>query len=203
MKKPILIFDLGNVIINFDHVKAVNKFVNYSHLTKKEFISKIRHSKTKRLHEKGLISNKTFFNGIKKELSLEIGRKTFEKIWCRIFDLNKNVYNFVRLLRKKRYKIAILSDTNALHDKYEISKYRIDRISDFYLPSYKLNEVKAEGVKIFKKALKILKTKPANAIFVDDLKRNIKYAKKAGIYSIQFKGLRALKRELRGKGIVF
>jgi len=196
-----IIFDLGNVIIDFDHRRALRKLVRYGPFTVTEMRARIFGAPFIKAYEKGKISDKVFFERFKKRLKLNISRVKFEEIWSNIFSKNKRMENFVKNVKKSGYKVAVLSDTNPLHDKREVSKYPIKEISHSYFTSFALKARKAEGTRIFKIVLKKLKVSPGEVIFVDDLPRNIRFARKAGIKGIRFRGISELKRDLKKEGI--
>jgi len=196
-----IIFDLGNVIIDFDHTRAFRKLVKYSPFTVNEMRARISGALFIKAYEKGRISDKAFFERFKNKLKLKISRVKFEKIWSNIFSKNKQMENLVKNVKKSGYRVAILSDTNPLHDRREVSKFPIKEISHRYFTSFALKARKAEGPKVFKIVLKKLKVNPTKVLFIDDLPRNVVFARKAGIKSILFKGLGQLRKAFNREGL--
>ena len=120
-----IIFDLGNVLINFDHLIAVKKLTKYSTLTPGEMIKKISRSRTKLLYEKGRVGDRVFVNSLMKELGLSMDRRKFIAIWSDIFWQNTGMEKLFLKLIKAGYRTAILSDTSPIHNKYELNKFGI------------------------------------------------------------------------------
>lgn len=200
-KIKVIIFDLGNVIINFDWRRVTRKLVKYSELSEDEILANIPTINAIKSHEKGLISNRGLYQQVKGHLKLNIKRRKFESIWMDIFFENPHMIRLVKKIKDMGYKIAIISDTNPLHDKHELINFPILQKADYYFPSYKMKIRKAEGTKIFKLALKKLKIKPEEALFIDDLPRNVGFARKAGLKTIRFRGVQRLKTSLRRAGV--
>ncbi len=110
------------------------------------------------------------------------------------FHERKEVINLAKKLRKKGYKIGLLSNTE------------IPAVEYFYKQGYDFFDVVIfscnEGViKPEKKSYNILierlETKPNEIIFIDDQLENIAGAKKTGINGILFKSFKQVKNDLK------
>ena len=101
---------------------------------------------------------------------------------------------------KKNYKIALISNTGRLHSNYWIKKYKLKEIFPVRVFSYKV-KIQKPHKKIFRAALKKLKVKPNEAVFIDDRSENVKGVKKLGIQGIHFKNNKQTFGELRKLGI--
>ncbi|MFH1790506.1 MAG: HAD family phosphatase [Candidatus Omnitrophota bacterium] len=201
-KTRVVIFDLGNVLINFDLRRATRKLAKYSNLREAEILRTIRKSTAIIAHEKGLMSDRDFFLHIKRDLDLAISRDDFEKIWSDIFWENRSVGNIAKKLKARRYTVAIISDTNPLHNRRELVKFPvIRRIADYYFPSFAMKTRKAEGPKIFRLVIRKLKISPCEAVFIDDLPSNIRHARLAGMRAIRFRNSGQLKNALAKEGV--
>jgi len=197
-----IIFDLGNVLIDFDYTKAIKRLTAYSPLSGKEMLSRLSRSRARTMHEKGAISDIEFFKKTKKDLNLDIGRGVFEKLWSDIFRRNMAMEKLMLRLKRKGYKIALLSDTSPIHHKHELRNFRITKLAHRYFPSFRLKARKAEGRRIFDIVLKKLKARPAETLFIDDLPANVRFAKKTGIKAVLFKDIRMLKAKLKKEGVM-
>ena len=92
----------------------------------------------------------------------------------------------------KNYIIGCLSNTdgasfnyNARNKDFSVFEYRF---LSFLIGARKPNK------KIYQYAIKKLNVRPGEILFIDDVKKNVEGAKKAGIKAIQFKNLNDLKR---------
>lgn len=191
-----IIFDLGNVIIFYDHMIAARKMAKLVDTSPKKIFEGI----TK--YNKNFL--KLFFKGAKPQeywgaLGNEMGIKNipykkFDEIWCTIFWPNKKLINQVLKL-KKNYKIGLISDTGNLHKNYLSKKYNLSKMFPMRLYSCDVKTTKNHQ-KIFRIALKKLKVKPSKTIFIDDLQKNVDTANKLGIKAILFRNNSQLKKDL-------
>ena len=116
-----------------------------------------------------------------------------------MFKPNKPLIGLIRKLKKK-YKIAVLSNTGAPHINYLEKKYNIFSIFDAKIYSYKVKQRKP-GKEIYNLTLKRLSVKPSEAVFIDDRIENVEGAKKLGIHGIHFKNNKQFLREIKKLGV--
>jgi len=123
-------------------------------------------------------------------------KKLFKKAYSKNFQTNKQLYREAFNLKKKGYKIAILSDQWHLSKPVHI-KTRYAKKFNAVVVSCDVG-VRKPNPKIYKLTLKRLKVRPKEAVFIDNQLWNIKPAKKIGINTILFKNneqcLKALKK---------
>ena len=116
-----------------------------------------------------------------------------------MFWPNKKLISLFKKLKKK-YKLALLSNIDHPHKKYLSKKYKLKDLFPIRIYSCDVKTIKP-GSKIYKIALKKLKTKPEQTIFIDDGKDNVIAAKKLGIHAIQFQNNGQLIRDLKKLGV--
>jgi epoxide hydrolase-like predicted phosphatase len=114
------------------------------------------------------------------------------------FRLNKKLLVIIKSIRKN-YKTAILSNQWAISQKALINK-NITSNFDVSVFSHLVGTRKPEK-KIYLIALKRLKLKPEECIFIDDLKETLIPARKLGMKTIQFRNNVQVVRDLRKLGI--
>ena len=103
-----IIFDLGNVLVDFDHTIAAKKASKFSDKSPKEIFSIFFNSELISLFEEGKVTPVEFFSEIKKLLNLKLDYDKFVSFWNEIFFLtpeNHEVYNLAKAL-KKNYTLA-------------------------------------------------------------------------------------------------
>ena len=178
-----IIFDIGNVILNFDYKEVIKKYTNskdeqifimnniinspewlgYSlidtgYITKEEAIAIVK-DRTNHTNDK-LIED--FWNNYNK----------YGYIDCRILDLMK-------LLKAKKYKIYLLSNINA-HTVDAIKSSGLFDIVDGYVLSYIEHQVKPYN-SIYKTLINRYGLRKNECLFIDDNENNIKTANEMGM----------------------
>lgn len=191
-----LIFDIGGVIIFYDHMIAARQMSKIIERDAKEIFEILDSNRGGFTHAYELgVSRKTYWRIMEKQLGVKkIPEKKFDELWTTIFWSNKKLISQIRKL-KKNYKIALISNTGSLHQKYLDKTYRLNKIFPVRIYSYKI-EARKPKPEIFKTALKKLKVKPKEAIFIDDRKQNTKGAERLGMKTVLFKNNKQTIREL-------
>ena len=101
------------------------------------------------------------------------------------FHLNKDVYQIAKSLKRKGYKLAICSNTTNAHRLLNTLMGTYRPFSLVILSSE--IGIRKPNPKIYQITLEKLKVAPSEAIFIDNLERNINAANKLGIHGILFK----------------
>lgn len=205
MKNPLkaVIFDLGRVVLDFDHWIGVNKIASLSKKTPQEIFDFFFDSKLTQKFESGKVTPENFFRRVKKDLHLKIKYKEFLPIWSEIFiftDNNKEVYSIAKGLKGK-YKTAILSNINELHLEYIERTFPVFDAFDRVFASCRMGAIKPER-KIYIEALKALEALPNETFYVDDRPELVKQARRLGIRAFVFTGVGQLKEDLASCGVL-
>lgn len=198
-----LIFDLGNVLISFDHQIAARKVVSFSKIPPGEIFSLFFDSDITGFFEEGKISSQDFYLEVKERLGLKLDYSQFSLIWNEIFFLTEDnlaVYHLAKGLRKK-YKVALLSNINILHFEYLKDNFSIFDIFHNILTSFELGLRKPDPL-IYRKAIDVLGVSPDEVFYTDDRDELIAVASKLGIHSYVFRNFERLKQDLLGCGII-
>jgi FMN phosphatase YigB (HAD superfamily) len=197
-----IIFDLGNVLVDFDHSIAAKKTSEFSDKSPEEIFSLFFDSELIGLFEEGKVSPTEFFLKIKKLLNIRLDYRGFVPIWNEIFFLsprNKAVYNLAREL-KKRYALALLSNINILHFDYIKKEFPVFDAFHYIITSFELGIQKPKP-EIYRKTLGILKVKPEEVFYTDDRQELVDKSREIGIKGFVFKNPEQLKKDLLESGI--
>ncbi|MCX5711302.1 MAG: HAD family phosphatase [Candidatus Omnitrophica bacterium] len=197
-----VIFDLGNVILDFDHRIAAAKIAKFTDMSGEDIYNLFFDSPATGLFEEGKISPEDFFKIVKEKLGLKLNFEEFVPIWNEIFffsEKNLAAYNIARLL-KNNYRVALLSNINFLHLEYIKKTFPIlDAFHDI-LASCEL-KLRKPDARIYLKALEVLGTQAAETFYTDDRPDLIEGARKLGINGYVFSSVDALKADLAGCNI--
>lgn len=191
-----LIFDIGGVIIFYDHMIAARQMSKIIERDAKEIFEILDSNRGGFTHAYELgVSRKTYWRIMEKQLGVKkIPEKKFDELWTTIFWPNKKLISQIKKL-KKNYKIALISNIGSLHQRYLDKTYRLNKIFPIRIYSYKA-EARKPKPEIFKAALKKLKVKPEEAVFVDDRLENARAASKLRMHGVYFRNNRQTIREL-------
>lgn len=199
----VALFDLGNVLIDFDYSLAVKRILLHCDKSQEKVYEFFFNSPLPCLFEEGKVPPEDFFSSVKESLGLNLDYKDFLPVWNEIFTFNRKnqaVYELCKRL-KANFRIAILSNTNTLHYDYLKTAFPIWNIFDQVFLSFKLGLKKPDPL-IYKKVLEVLDV-PAQAVFyVDDKAEFISEARTLGIRGVVFSGIEQLEKDLIFAGVL-
>ena len=178
-----IIFDIGNVILQFDVEEIISNFTRKE--SEKQFIINniinspewLQYS----LIDTGFISREQAIE-IVEDRTNHINDELIEKFWYRYNDysfINDNVIDIIKELKEKDYKIYLLSNINS-HTYNHIKDNKLFNLVDGYVFSYIEHQVKPY-VGIYNTLLERYKLIPRECLFIDDNIKNIKTANELGI----------------------
>ncbi len=202
-RRGLILCDLGNVLIRFDHRIAVRRILAYSPKTFKEAYVTFFDSPLTRDYEEGRLSSRQFFARLKKDLALDgLTYKKFVPIWSEIFFPNPGVLALLKTLRR-RWRLHLISNINALHYAYIRRKFPGHlRVFDKVILSYKVG-VQKPHPRIYRCAVAV-KGRRANGriLYTDDRPDLIRAARRLGLSCIRFRSLCDFKKELRRRKVL-
>ena len=197
-----IIFDLGNVLIGFDHRIAVKKIVKHTDMTVREIYDLFFDSKLTRSFEEGKMGPVVFFKKIKVLLGLRLSYKEFLPIWNEIFFAKPETEELIASL-PSHIRLIMLSNINRLHYEYIVSAFP-SAINLFgienIIASFMTGFVKP-AKEIYELAIKKAGIGKGSIVYVDDRQDLIEAASGYGIHSIKFKDIIQLSREFERLGI--
>jgi len=197
-----LLFDLGNVLIDFNHYLGVNKIAAYSRLENKEIYDLFFDSHITERFEEGKLSSKKFHLEVNKLLNINLEYENFVNIWNDIFFLTKRNTGCLELIKKLSGKlpIAMVSNINKLHYEYLKEKFDIFGHFDKLILSFEVGARKPKK-EIYEEVIKFFKCDKSKIFYTDDRADLIEAGKVFGFYSTVFTSDDKLARELRGLGL--
>ncbi len=200
----VILFDLGGVLVDFDHKRAAARISVFCSKTPLEIYNLFFDSQVTVAFEAGKITPEDFYLQIKDMLDLNLSFNSFTPIWNDIFFLsskNRLVYRLVNTLGAN-YKTALLSNINILHYEYLKKHFPVFGVFNKVFLSFELGLIKPDK-EIYKKVIEELKVSPEEIFYTDDRKELIESANSLGIRGCAFSNFRQLMDDLQGAGIIF
>lgn len=201
-EERMILFDLGRVLIDFDHTIAVKKISKYCSLDETGIFNLFFDSDLTDKYEKGLISSLEFFQKVKSMLKARISYEEFVPIWNEIFTPHLGMSEIIESL-KDNYSLYLVSNVNKLHFEYVQRQFGDHfKFFSYLFLSYELGLRKPDP-KIYKLIIDYLKVRPQNIIYTDDRVELIDAALKLGLDAFLFKSTDSFKKELSKRNIKF
>lgn len=178
--KPVrnIIFDLGNVLVNVEYEKFINK-LKQSGVSDKTYSNFFKGGNYRLLgYESGEISTDEFITKCLTGLNLHMNRNDYADAFNDMFTEIEPMSRLVRILaREKKYNLFLLSNTSTLHFEYIKQKYDYVNLLEKFALSYELKALKPDD-EIYERTIEHLSIDPEESLFIDDLEDNCLAAEK-------------------------
>ena len=179
------IFDLGKVIVPYDHDRGLQLLEEHCGIGKDDLRRRIYASEELNLYQTGKISSQEFYADLKRILGLKMDFEEFARVWNHTFTLTPILEeSFIEDL-SENFRLLILSDTNPLHFEFIREHFPVLRHFDDFILSYEVGFQKPSA-EIFRIAVERAGCSAEECLFTDDIGRNCEAAKKIGINAVQF-----------------
>ncbi len=176
MPNPVLLSDIGNVLVSFDFSRAAERFSKQSRCTRDEVLRAIEPLKVPL--ESGQMPGAEFVRRGMELIGFTGTTDEFRDIWCDIFAQNETMERTLAALPPK-LPMHLLSNTSDLHKDFLLHEFSIFRHFDDGVYSYLAESMKPDE-RIFRVAIEQLDLDPASTFYIDDLADNIATARRLG-----------------------
>jgi glucose-1-phosphatase len=166
-----VIFDLGNVLVNYD---GKDTFLGISELTAVPLETIFAHYQTiDHAFGTGELSGPDYYELVKQTFGLEASYNTFAATFCRNQQRNEQALAFARQLQAQvNVAVGIISNTNEIHAGWLHANLPELKQFGSVVLSNEVGLLKPDPA-IFELALSQLHISPAQALFVDDMAENV------------------------------
>ena len=195
-----VIFDLGKVILPFDFARGYRAMEALCGLPAADIPKRIGSTDLVHRFETGLVEPDDFVAQLSALLGLDVQYTQFCEIWSSIFSpdplLPESLFEGLR----GRYRLLLLSNTNAIHWNMVRERYPLLRHFHDYVLSYEVKAMKP-APEIFREAVRRAGCAPGECFFTDDIAAYVEAARREGIDAVQFQSRGQIERELAARGV--
>lgn len=179
-----IIFDLGNVLVNVEYERFINKLLSAG-VTEETYSNFFKGGNYRLLgYESGEISSEEFISKCLTGLNLKMERNDFANAFNDMFSEIIPMKSLVKkLTEESKYDLFLLSNTSPLHFEYIKKKYDYVNLLNKFALSYELKSLKPDDI-IYERTIEYLDIAPEESVFIDDLMENCEAANKFGINTI-------------------
>ncbi len=192
-----VVFDIGGVLLDYGKRKKYEDVFAESFKAEKSRLVELVSKDLEQL-QRGEIDDREYWTRYANALGEQLP-EDYATLWERAFletsDVNHEMVDLARNLKQRGYKIATLSNTINSHAKILRKIYDPD-IFDAFALSNELGMRKPEE-RIYLEALRQLKCKPEDSIYVDDDVKFVAPAQKLGMCGIIFQSKEKLLDDLK------
>jgi putative hydrolase of the HAD superfamily len=196
-----IFFDLGRVLVHFDFQVAYRELESLCPHAAVEIPKRLAKTGLAEQFETGLIEPAEFYSRICEALSLNgIAYGRFCDLFCRIFSQTLVPEALIEQLAS-RYRLVLLSNTNAIHFEMVRRTYPVIRHFHHLVLSYEVKAMKPHPA-IYRAAIEKAGCRPEECFYTDDIAAYVEGARRLGIDAVQFENAGQLEREMHARAIV-
>lgn len=196
-----IIFDIGRVLVRVDLARAMQGLAQGISLSPQEIWTAIE--KDPRWHDwqEGRISPRDWHLHLAKRLGGSLTFEQFTEAWNRALDPQPLQENALFETLSKNFRIGLLSNTDSIHVAHLEATFDFFR----YFPKSTRTYSCVVGASkpsplIFREALKSLRAKAEESVFIDDVEAYVDAARRLGMQGIRYQDSTQLANDLHSIG---
>ena len=204
----LVVFDLGNVIVPFDHLPIAGRLHARARDRAAHTAAQIHDyifdwdTGAYIRYEEGSVDTAAFVGDVCRRFDLDLDPAGFRAIWNDIFTLDAGVAAIIGALKARGARLCILSNTNEMHWSHCRATYPVMGLFDTLVASHEVR-LRKPFRPIFDELLRRAPgVSPAEVLFIDDWEKNIAGARAAGIATHHFTGAEGLRARLAAEGLL-
>jgi FMN phosphatase YigB (HAD superfamily) len=202
MQPEFLYFDLGKVLVDFDHAQMYRQIGEVSGVPLQR-VEEVLQDGLQKQYETGQISGQKFYETFCQQTGAKVDYDTILRAGNEIFELNLSIVPLIAHLGHAGYRLGILSNTCESHWEYCARRFRMLAESfQVHALSFEIGVAKPEAA-IFHTAAKLAGVQPGGIFYVDDLPEHVAAAKTIGIDAVVYTSTAQLASDLRSRGVGF
>ena len=199
-KLKAIIFDIGRVLVRIDVGRAMQGLASGGSLSPSELWTAIEKDPRWADWQEGRMSPRDWYLHLTKRFGGSFTFEQFTEVWNRVLDpIPIQEDAFLKSL-SKRYRLALLSNTDPIHVRHLESTYGFFAFFPTRIYSCAVNASKPNPL-IYKEALRALKVQADEALYIDDIGAYVEAAKRLGMAGIQFQSPAQLTSDLKSLGV--
>jgi putative hydrolase of the HAD superfamily len=180
-----IIFDIGRVLVRIDFARAMQGLAGGGSLSPAELWAAIEKDPRWPDWQEGRISSRDWYLHLAKRFGTKLTYEEFTDVWNRVLDPVPILGDAFFKSLCKRYRLALLSNTDPIHVKYMEATYSFFGFFPVRIYSCVVGASKPNPL-IFREALRALKVKAQDAVYIDDIASYVAAAQRLGMGGVRF-----------------
>ncbi len=181
MRPQFIYFDLGNVLLYFDHNLAIRKMAKIAGIAAQQMRSIVMDGPLQTEYETGLISGVQFVARISDSIGKELDAADMLQAAADMFVPNPHILPVLEEIRNMEIPMGLLSNTCEAHWNW-IGELGYPQVQGWFAPvilSYEVKSMKPDS-HIYAEAQRLSGHHASGIFFTDDRVENVEAACKAG-----------------------
>jgi FMN phosphatase YigB (HAD superfamily) len=202
MPPRVIYFDLGNVVLHFDHHRQCRQMAEVASVDPQRAWQVLFDEHLQRRYELGELSERQFFAEFNERLGAHAPPDQLRVAACDIFELNATLLPLIVQLEAAGYPLGLISNTCASHWAWVTDgRYGIlPAAFDFFALSFEIGAVKPNP-RIFREAAARASAAPGEIFYCDDLPEHVEAARALGFDAVLYTTTPVLAEQLLRRGV--
>lgn len=197
-----IIFDIGRVLIRVDVASAMTGLADGVSLSPQEVWSALEKDPRWNDWQEGRMSPRDWHLHVSRRLGSRLTFEQFVEVWNRALDPTPIHQNSFLAKLGKKYRLALLSNTDPLHVAHLEKTYSFFESFPVRIYSCSVGASKPSPI-IYKEALQACNVRAHEAVYVDDVPAYAQAATQLGMHGIVFQSPEQLQSDLRALQVEF
>jgi glucose-1-phosphatase len=204
MPPKFIYFDLGNVLLFFDHAQSCRQMADVAGLAETQVRTAIFDSGVQWQYEAGQLRSRQFYEEFCQRTNSRPDYDALAYAAGAIFRVNPSITPVVAQLCGAGYRMGLLSNTCEMHwDYFASGRYSmIQEMFELYTLSFRVGAMKPDA-KIYAAAAEAAGVRPEEIFFMDDTPGHVAAARDFGFDAVVYTDTPTLVRDMRERGIRF
>ena len=198
---PVLIFDLGKVLVDFDYSVAARKIAARSRQVPMDLHTFLISSPLLAQYESGQITRQGFYEAVREAIGCEADVAEFGGYFADIFVEMPGTIALQKELRQRGFKTYIFSNTNDLAIEHIRRNFPFFKDFDGYILSYEVGGMKPQP-EIYAAMEAMTGKHDADLIYIDDRLENIEAGRARGWRAICHESTEKTRQALITFGVI-
>ncbi|MDZ4817835.1 MAG: HAD family phosphatase [Planctomycetota bacterium] len=199
-----LYFDLGNVLVNFDHQLGARQMAEVAGISMEQVWKLVFEGDLLARFERGQISRQEFHDAFCQSTGSTALLDRLEHAGSSIFEMNHAMLPIVAKLEDAGQRLGILSNISESHWNYVQQHYSgiFPGAFDVLALSFQIGSTKPDR-SIYVEAARLAGVSPGDIFYCDDIQANVDGALDAGFDAVLFTTAADYAQELAKRGVRF
>lgn len=194
-----VIFDIGRVLVRVDVANAVSRLAPGAVLSPKDAWASLEKDPRWPDWQEGRMSARDWHLHVNKRLGTALSFEQFTAAWNAALDPHPIQDNTLLEKLSKRYRLALLSNTDPIHVAHMEASYDFFRFFPARIYSCGVGASKPNPL-IYREALRACKVSAEEALYIDDVAAYVEAARRLGMKGVVFESPKQLEADLAALG---
>ncbi|MEW4488544.1 HAD family phosphatase [Thalassoglobus sp. JC818] len=195
-----ILFDLGNVLLNFSHEKMCRQIAALFDVSADEVQEVFLSSGIYAEFDRGQLTEQDVLRQLEQRFGRDVALSNLQQAAGDIFEPNLEMHSLLRDLRKRGLRTVLLSNTCVTHIEWIRQHYETLSLMDDLVLSYEVGASKPDAA-IFDAALEKIQCEPSECLYTDDIAGHIEAGRQHGLQVELFTTAEKFKTALHKHGI--